>query len=62
MFRNKDGSRVEIGALYESVQSRITLKDLTNITIENPFPLSNLNELSVNYNDMLGNEYNILWK
>lgn len=61
-FQNKDGSRLEIGGLYESVQSKITIKDLTNITVTNPIPLSNLDGLSVNYNDVLGNEYNVLWK
>lgn len=60
-FQNKDGSRLEIGGLYESVQSKITIKDLTNITLTNPVPLSNLEGLSVNYNDILGNEYNVVW-
>lgn len=61
-FRNHDGSRLEIGGLYEAVQSNNTIKDLTSITLPNPIPLSNLHELSVNYNDILGNEYNILWR
>jgi len=61
-FQNKDGSRLEMGGLYESVQSKVTIKDLTNITLTNPIPLSNLDGLSVNYNDVLGNEYNVVWK
>ncbi len=60
-FQNKDGSRLELGGPYESVQTKITLKDLTNITLKNPIPISNLDGLSVNYNDILGNEYNVVW-
>lgn len=61
-FRKNDGSRYEIGGLYESVQSKITIRDLTNITLSEPVQLSNLRELSVNYNDVLGNEYDIIWR
>jgi len=61
-FQNKDGSRLELGSLYESVQTKITLKDLTNIALTDPIPLSNLDGLSVNYNDILGNEYNVVWR
>ena len=61
-FQNKDGSRLEIGGLYESVQTKITIRDLTNITLTEPIALSNLDGLSVNYNDMLGNEYNVIWR
>lgn len=61
-FRNKDGSRLELGSLYESVQSKISLQDLTTVILPGSLPLSNLDGLSVNYNDMLGNEYNVTWR
>lgn len=61
-FQKKDGSRVEMGALYEAVESNRTIKDIKNITLDTPFPLSDLSGLSVNYNDFLGNEYDVTWR
>lgn len=48
------------GDVDKSVQTKNTIRDLTNITLTNPIPLSNLDGLSVNYNDVPGNEYNVV--
>jgi len=61
-FQKKDGSRLEMGALYEAVETNRRIKDIKNITLDTPFPLSDLSGLSVNYNDFLGNEYDVTWR
>ncbi len=61
-FRKKDGTRLEMGALYEAVETNRRIKDIKNITLDTPFPLSDLSELGVNYNDFLGNEYDVNWR
>ena len=61
-IERKSGSRIQLGSLYESVESNRTIKDITNVTIETPFPLSDIASVSVNYNDFLGNEYDVIWR
>jgi hypothetical protein len=61
-FQKKDGSRLEMGSLYEAVESNRRIKDIKNITLDTPFPISDLSGLSVNYNDFLGNEYDVTWR
>jgi hypothetical protein len=61
-FNNKDGSRQEIGSLYESVKTDNTLTDFKYVTLKSPIEVSNLGQLSVNYNDFLGNEYDVIWR
>lgn len=61
-FNNKDNSRQEIGSLYESVKTSNTLTDFKYVTLKSPIEVSNLRELRVNYNDFLGNEYDVSWK
>lgn len=61
-FHNLDGTNQEIGSLYESVKTNITLTDLTHVVLKDPIAVSNLGGLSVNYNDFLGNEYDVVWR
>jgi hypothetical protein len=61
-FSMNDNSHVEIGSLYESVKTNRTITDITNVVLPSPIELSLLNHLSVNYNDLLFNEYDVLWR
>jgi H+/gluconate symporter-like permease len=60
-FCDKNGNRVELGSLYAGVPMANTLKDFSNVVLPNPVPLSTLDHLNVNYNDLLGNEYDVVW-
>jgi hypothetical protein len=60
-FTDKNNNRVELGSLYAGVATAGTLKDFSNVVLPTPLPLSTLNGLSVNYNDLLGNEYDVTW-
>jgi hypothetical protein len=59
---DKNNNRVELGSLYAGVATAGTLKDFSNVVLPTPLPLSSLNQLSVNYNDLLGNEYDVTWR
>ena len=61
-FCDKSGNRVELGSLYAGVEMAGTLKDFANVVLPNPVPLSALDHLNVNYNDLLGNEYDVTWR
>ena len=61
-FCDKNGNRVELGSLYAGVPTAGTLKDFSNVVLPNPVPLSTLDHLNVNYNDLLGNEYDVTWR
>ena len=61
-FCDKSGNRVELGSLYAGVPTAGTLKDFSNVVLPNPVPLSTLDHLNVNYNDLLGNEYDVTWR
>jgi len=61
-FCNKNGNRVELGSLYAGVPTAGTLKDFSNVVLPNPVALSTLDHLNVNYNDLLGNEYDVTWR
>lgn len=61
-FCDKNGNRVELGSLYAGVPMANTLKDFSNVVLPNPVPLSTLDHLNVNYNDLLGNEYDVVWR
>jgi hypothetical protein len=61
-FGLTDGNRIEIGRLYEGVKTNQTITDLTNVALPTPVDLSLLSGLSVNYNDLLWNEYDVRWQ
>ncbi len=56
-----DDTRVEIGSLYERVKTNRTIEQLTSVPVGESIQVSSLRSLSVNYNDVLGNEYSIIW-
>ena len=61
-FGLTNGSRIEIGSLYEAVKTNRTITDLTNVALPAPVDLSLVSGLSVNYNDLLWNEYDVGWR
>jgi hypothetical protein len=61
-FVDNNFNRVELGSLYAGVATDNTLKDFSNVVLPNPLPLSTLDHLNVNYNDLLGNEYDVVWR
>lgn len=61
-FCDKNGNRVELGSLYAGIPMANTLKDFSNVVLPNPVSLSTLDHLNVNYNDLLGNEYDVVWR
>jgi hypothetical protein len=61
-FGRNDDTRVEIGSLYERVKTNRTIEQLTSVPVGESIQVSALRSLSVNYNDVLGNEYNIIWR
>jgi hypothetical protein len=60
-FEVNVGNRVHIGSLYENVKTNLTINDLTYIAVDETVYISALRQLSVNYNDLLGNEYDVIW-
>jgi hypothetical protein len=61
-FTDKNNNRVELGSLYAGVPTAGTLTDFSNVVLDTPIALSTLSQLSVNYNDLLGNEYDVAWR
>jgi hypothetical protein len=61
-FGKTDGGRIEIGRLYEGVKTNQTITDLTSVATPEPVDVSLLSGLSVNYNDLLWNEYDVRWQ
>ena len=60
-FNDKANNHYSIGALYESVKSNQTITDFKNVPVTFSLSITNLQSLSVNYNDLLGNEYDASW-
>jgi hypothetical protein len=62
-YTDNNNNRVELGSLYAGIPTDRTLKDFSNVVLPTPVPLSAFtsNNLMVNYNDLLGNEYDVAW-
>jgi hypothetical protein len=59
---DKNGGRTELGSLYERTKTDRTLTDYHNVTLQTPLDRALLVQVNVNYNDLLGNEYDVLWR
>jgi hypothetical protein len=52
----------QYGSMYESIPTSSTITDFNDYTLPAPIDILRLLSVSVNYNDLLGNEYNTSWQ
>jgi hypothetical protein len=59
-YNDNNNNHIEVGKLYGGVR----IEDFSNVALPAPVPLSTLKgqNLMVNYNDLLGNEYFVYWQ
>jgi hypothetical protein len=62
ILQGSSGILAQYGSMYESIPTSNTITNFRDYMLPTPLDISLLQGVSVNYNDLLGNEYNTTWQ